>query len=65
MDDVTQMAEIEKAAKLLVERFGQTAVAEVEMRIAELKDAGEIEAVVRWRATAERVRDLVKPIRAC
>ena len=61
MDGITNMAEIEKAAHLLVERFGMTALAEAEMRISELKEAGEMEAVARWRQIAERVRALVTP----
>ena len=63
MDDVTKMGEIDKAARLLVERFGQTALAEVEMRITELMDAGEIETVARWRQIAERVRALMTSLR--
>lgn len=57
--DVTDMNQIEKAAKLLLKRFGEDAPAQVEMRINELKGAHEAEAVARWQLIARHLRTLL------
>ena len=50
--------EIDRAAQHMVERYGDHALHEIELRILELEAHGEAEALELWRAVRERVASI-------
>ena len=53
---MTHEAEIRKAARHMISRYGETALQEINLRIFELRERGEIDAMRMWVEIRQAVR---------
>jgi hypothetical protein len=55
--------DIYRAAKLLLDRYGEVAAVRAERRVSELWDAGDAEGTAVWRQILHAVGELTRPRR--